>query len=62
MRGCLSGLAFVSTHPESAPQFAAKYWDTPSKWGGLRKLHPRILPWNGMRFPNRRPKGNRIPL
>ena len=20
------------------------------KWGGLRKLHPRILPWNGMRF------------
>lgn len=33
MRGCLSGLAFVSTHPESAPQFAAKYWDTLSEWG-----------------------------
>lgn len=30
--------------------------------GSLRKPHPRILPWNGMNFPNRRPKGNRIPL
>lgn len=47
---------------ESASQFSAKLWDALSKWGGLRKLHPRILPWNGMRFPNRRPKGNRIPL
>lgn len=33
MRGCLSGLAFVSTHPESAPQFAAKYWDTRDRMG-----------------------------
>lgn len=48
MRGCLSGLAFVSTHPESAPQFAAKYWDTLSEWGVLRKLRPRILTQNGI--------------
>ena len=50
MRGCLSGLAFVSTHPESAPQFAAKYWDTLSEWGVLRKLRPRILTQNGISF------------
>ena len=62
MRGCLSDLASVSTHPESAARFSVKYWDTLSKWGGLRKLHPRILPWNGIRFPNRRPKGNHILL
>lgn len=62
MRGCLSGLAFVSTHPESAPQFAAKYWDTVSEWGVLRKLRPRILTQNGIQFPDRRSKGNRIPL
>lgn len=52
MRGCLSGLAFVSTHPESAPQFAAKYWDTLSEWGVLRKLRPRILTQNGIQFPD----------
>lgn len=62
MRGCLSGLAFVSTHPESAPQFAAKYWDTLSEWGVLRKLRLRILTQNGIQFPDRRSKGNRIPL
>lgn len=62
MRGCLSGLAFVSTHPESAPQFAAKYWDTLSEWGVLRKLRPRILTQNGIQFPDRRSKGNRIPF
>lgn len=43
-------LASVSAHPESASQFSAKYWDMLSEWGVLRKLHPRILPWNGMRF------------
>ena len=52
----------VSTRPESASQFSSKYWDALSDWGGLRKLHPRILAWNGTDFPNRRSKGNRIPL
>ena len=40
----------VSARLESASQFSAKLWDALSKWGGLRKLHPRILPWNGCAF------------
>ena len=54
-------MASVSAHPESASQFSAKYWDMLSEWGVLRKLHPRILAQNGMQFPNRYSKGNRIP-
>ena len=61
MRGCLSGLAFVSTHPESAPQFAAKYWDTLSEWGVLRKLRPRISLQSGMPFPAEPSGGKFIP-
>lgn len=43
MRGCLSGLALVSTHPESASQFSSKLRDAFSEWGRLRKLHPRMI-------------------
>ena len=64
MAGCEAAcLAWPSSRPsESAPQFAAKYWDTLSEWGVLRKLRPRILTQNGIQFPDRRSKGNRIPL
>ena len=43
-------------------RLSTKYWDALSKGGSLRKLHPRIMAWNGTDFPNRRSKGNRIPF
>ena len=62
MRGRLSGPVLASAHSESATQFSAKLWDALSQRGRQRKLHPRLLTQNGMRFPKRRSKGNRIPL
>lgn len=41
-RGGLSDLAFVSTHPESAARFSAKYWDTLSEWGAAETASQNI--------------------
>ena len=41
-RGGLSDLAFVSTHPESAARFSAKYWDTLSEWGAAEAASQNI--------------------
>lgn len=51
----------MGVQPESATRNPTPEWDIVSQWALKRKAHPGIQLESGMRFPNSRPTGNRIP-
>lgn len=51
----------MGVQPESTSRNPTPEWDIVSQWALKRKAHPGIQLESGMRFPNSRPTGNRIP-